>query len=372
MRVAFYCNLMGWPKRSSGGVRQWVLTMVHALIERGIAVDVLCEAPISKFVDEPLLDSRVGRVLLGGPLMARWRLNRYVRTHPGVRIVAALNHYNLGAALLKRRFGDRVHVLLTQHENLSADAAWMSRRKYARVEKGVRQHYSEADAVVAVSRGLADDLRTNFCVQPARLHTIYNPAFRADFLACADHPIDHPWLTHKECPVVIAAGRLHHVKAFDDLLHAFKRLRESNHARLLILGEGKERAKLEALVKTLQLQDCVQLPGRVGSLAPWMARTDLYVLPSRREGLPTVLIEALSIGMPIVATRCPSGPDEILQEGRWGALVPVGDVPALAEAMAQALRSPPPDRAALRARAAEFSLERALEQYLRLWQQPPR
>jgi glycosyltransferase involved in cell wall biosynthesis len=102
-----------------------------------------------------------------------------------------------------------------------------------------------------------------------------------------------------------------------------------------------------------------------------MARADLFVLSSRREGLPTVLIEALTIGMPIVSTACPSGPDEILENGRWGALVPVEDVEALAGAMSQALQGAPTDRASLQARAAEFSLDRALEQYLALWRLPP-
>ncbi|MDN5873830.1 MAG: hypothetical protein L0H29_05545, partial [Sinobacteraceae bacterium] len=125
LHIAFYCNLMGWPKRSSGGVRQWVLTMANALVDDGHRVDVLSEVSARRFVDEPLLDARVGRVVLGrqGPLSAV-RLRRFARANPGVRIVAALNHYNLGAAKLKRRIGDRVHVTLTQRENLSADAAW--------------------------------------------------------------------------------------------------------------------------------------------------------------------------------------------------------------------------------------------------------
>lgn len=371
LRIAFYCNLMGWPKRSSGGVRQWALTMANALVERGLAVDMLCEAPASRFVDEPLLDPRVGRVILGRGLFARFRLDAYVRRHPGVRVVSALNHYNIGAARLKQRFGSRVHVMVTQRENLSADASWLSRHKYAKAERAVRRHFSGADAVVSVSEGLTRDLRDNFGVDPARLHTIYNPAYRASFVADATLPVAHPWLANKERPVVIAAGRLHHVKGFDTLLDAFAQLRRSVDARLLILGEGKERQNLEAQVKSLDLSDSVQLPGRVGSLAPWMSRADVFVLSSRREGLPAVLIEALAMGMTVVAARCPSGPDEILEEGRWGRLVPVGDVQALATAMAQALEQPAPDREALRARAASFSLERALEQYLHLWQQQP-
>ena len=366
---------MGWPKRSSGGVRQWALTMANALCERGFAVDMLCEAPASRFQDEPLLDARVGRVILGRGLLARWRLDAYVRAHPGVRLVSALNHYNLAAARLKRRFGERVHVMLTQRENLSADAAWLSRYKYARAARGARRLFSHADAVVSVSRGLTEDLRDNFGVQPQRLHTIYNPAYRAVFVATADQPVDHPWLGQngERPPVILAAGRLHHVKGFDDLLRAFALLRVSLDARLLILGEGKERQNLQAQIRALGLDDCVQMPGRVGSLAPWMARADLFVLSSRREGLPAVLIEALAMGLPVVATRCPSGPDEILEDGRWGRLVPVGDVAALARAMTETLISEqPPDRDALRARAASFSLERALERYLQLWHQPSR
>lgn len=371
LRIAFYCNLMGWPKRSSGGVRQWVLTMANALVERGHTVDVLTDAPGNRFVDEPLLNARVGRVILGNRLLARFRLDAYVRRHPGVRVVSALNHYNVEAARLKKRFGSRVHVMLTQRENLSADSAWLSRKKYGRATRGARRDFSRADAVVCVSEGLAQDLRDNFGVDPRRLHTIYNPAYRASFVASAGDPIDHPWLTHKDRPVILAAGRLHHVKGFDDLLAAFARLRERLDARLLILGEGKDRPALEARVAALGLGAHVQLPGRVPMLAPWMARADLFVLSSRREGLPAVLIEALSVGMNVVATRCPSGPEEILENGRWGRLVPVGDVATMADAMGQALVQPPSDRDALRARAAQFSLERALERYLDLWRRSP-
>ena len=371
MRIAFYCNLMGWPKRSAGGVRQWVLTMANALVERGHDVDVLTEAPHWKFTDEPQLDPRVGRVILG-KLFARRRLDAYVRAHPGVRIVAALNEYNIGAAKLKQRVGANAYVMLTQRENLSADVQWRSPKRYERAVAEVRRHFNQADAVVSVSRGLTDDLRENFAIDPARLHTIYNPTYREAYVRSALDPVDHPWLVAKDQPVVIAAGRLHFVKGFDDLLEAFALVRGAMPARLIILGEGKERAALEAQVARLGLQDCVAMPGRQPSTAPWFSRSDLFVLSSRREGLPAVLIEAMSVGVPVVATDCPSGPHEILDGGRFGPLVPVGDPVALAAAMLRMLQGKRPDPEPLQARAAEFSLERALAQYLALWQQPPR
>jgi len=367
LRIAFYCNLMGYPKRSAGGVRQWVLTMANALVDRGHIVDVLSEAPRGRFIDEPLLDPRVGRVVLGKGLLANIRLHAYVYRHPGVRVVAALDYYNLRAAKLKRWFGDRVNVTLTQREHLSADRAWRSPSKYRRIASGVRRHFNRADAVVTVSHGLADDLRDNFGVAPAKLVPIYNPAFRKGFEQDAEAPVDHPWLASKDKPVVIAAGRLHHVKGFDVLLEAFAQVRRVRDVRLIILGEGKERAALEQKIHALGLDQHAALPGRRGSVAPWMARSDLFVLSSRREGLPAVLIEALAIGLPVVATRCPSGPEEILEDGRWGTMVAVDDAAALAAAMLDVLGGPPPDRAALRRRAAVFSLERALERYLELW-----
>ncbi|TAM10618.1 MAG: glycosyltransferase [Nevskiaceae bacterium] len=367
LRIAFYCNLMGWPKRSSGGVRQWVLTLANGLVERGYAVDVLSEAPASRFRDELLLDARIGRVVLGiGPL-ARRRLKTYVLGHPGVRLVAALNHYNIHAALLKAHLGDAVHVTLTQHEHLSADAAWQHPLVYRWIGRHVRRHFGLADAVVTVSRGVAQDLQSHWNVPAARLHTIYNPAYRPEFLEQARAPIDHPWIGQAAAPLVLAAGRLHYVKGYDDLLAAFPRVHRETGARLVILGEGKERHALEAQVRQLDSAAYVELPGRVASVAPWLAHSEVFVLSSRREGLPTVLVEALALGRKIVATRCPSGPEELLEDGRWGTLVDVGDVDGLARALVAAICAPAPDAAALRERAAAFSLDRALDEYLAIW-----
>lgn len=374
LRIAFYCNLMAWPKRTEGGVRQWVLALANGFAARGYAVDVLSEAPDAEFKDEPLLDARVRRIVLGKGLDSVRRLHRYVEDHPGVRIIAGLNYYNLRAALLKRRYGERVHVTIVQHEHLSADAAWRSGLSQKLIGLAVRLLFNSADAVIGCSNGVANDLAAHFGVRRERLGTIYNPAYRDDFIASASEPVDHPWLNARERPLLLAAGRLHVVKGFDVLLQAFRIVRESIDARLVILGEGKERAALEAQVQTLGLQDVVSMPGRKATIAPWMARSDLYVLSSRREGLPTVLIESLASGLPVVSTRCPSGPEEILENGRLGTLVAVGDVEGLAQAILAALRAPASEdtRQQLRKRAAEFSLDRALDRYLEVFERPAR
>jgi glycosyltransferase involved in cell wall biosynthesis len=133
---------------------------------------------------------------------------------------------------------------------------------------------------------------------------------------------------------------------------------------LLILGEGAERPALEALVTQLGLDDAVSMPGFVENPYAYMARAALFVLSSRWEGLPTVMIEALCCGLPLVATDCPSGPREILRDGEYGQLVPVGNAPALAQAMLTALTGNGPRPVA--ASWQRFALEPVVNQYIDL------
>ncbi|HYP53040.1 MAG TPA: glycosyltransferase, partial [Pyrinomonadaceae bacterium] len=166
--------------------------------------------------------------------------------------------------------------------------------------------------------------------------------------------------------VLLAVGRLTEQTDFPMLLRAFRMLRDRrSDARLMIAGEGEGRARLEALIGELNLTDDVALPGFVTNPYALMSRAAAFVLSSRWEGLPTVLIEALACGCPVVATDCPSGPREILNGGDYGALVPVGDAAALCDAMSRVLEARP--RAALlKEHAARYSVERAAGRYLEL------
>ena len=375
LHIAFYCSLMAWPKPSSGGVRPWTLRLVNELIEQGHHVDVLSEAPFKRFRDEPSLSPKAGRVILGTGIAAKFRLGLYLLRNPGVRLVTALNRYNNWGALLKLLLGSRFELTITQHEHLSADAQWKTARQFWINTRSVRLLWKHADSVVAVSRGVADDLVQHWGVPQERLHVIHNPAYTAAHgLALArnvDRTPPHPWFRDERVPVIVSAGRLHPVKGFDDLLKAFAILRRELPSRLIILGAGPEERALHALVGELGLSGSVALPGRVNDIAPWLAHANAFVLSSRREGFGNVLVEALAVGAPIVSTRCPSGPDEILGDGRWGTLVEVGDVQAMADAIRQTLQAPPVDREALVLRAQHFSVDRAVGQYLALWRPNP-
>jgi glycosyltransferase involved in cell wall biosynthesis len=163
----------------------------------------------------------------------------------------------------------------------------------------------------------------------------------------------------------LAVGTLKVIKDYNTLLHAFALLRQRVDARLLVLGEGECRPALEAQISQLGIETSVFMPGFVKDLSPYYQHADLHVLSSTGEGLPTVLIEALEAGTPVVSTDCQSGPREILSDGKFGRLVPVGEAVALAAAMSESLAATH-DTTALKARAQDFSIDKAVDQYKEL------
>lgn len=229
----------------------------------------------------------------------------------------------------------------------------------------LRWCYRQADTVVAVSGGIAREIEQDLRWQPGSVKVIYNPVTERRFFSLSEEPLNYPWFQNADVPVFLAVGRLVPQKDYGTLLRAFAQVRAVREARLLILGEGPSRAELEALIEELDIGSDVGVPGFVSNPYPYMRQAEALVLSSVWEGLPTVLIEALASGCQVVSTRCPHGPDEILAEGEYGWLVPMGEATALARGMMQALDFPK-DRQVLQARGLEFSVEKALIQYQQL------
>ena len=228
-----------------------------------------------------------------------------------------------------------------------------------------RHFYRHADSIIAVSNGVADDLAQLIAVPRSRITTIYNPVFSSELAARSHEPLAHAWLTPHAPPVVLGIGKLKPQKDFACLIRAFARVRAVRPARLIILGDGAQRESLLALARQLQVAPDVELPGFVANPFAYLARARVFVLSSAWEGLSNVIIEALACGCPVVSTDCPSGPAELLDHGRYGGLVPVGDDEALARTIVQTLDNPP-DRQQLQTRASEFSIERAAAEYRRV------
>jgi glycosyltransferase involved in cell wall biosynthesis len=227
----------------------------------------------------------------------------------------------------------------------------------------VRKLFPQADRIIAISHGVGEDVLRQGGCEPSQLFVIHNPAVDADLEKRALEPPGHPWLVDGGPPVVLGVGRLVPQKDFETLLRAFARVRAEMPARLLILGEGREHERLRELAAGLGLGADVDLPGFDPNPVSAMARAGTFVLSSAWEGFGNVVVEALATGCPVVSTDCPSGPGEILDGGRFGRLVPVGDAEALAEALLATLREPgdPDER---RARAAVFAVDVVAERYL--------
>ena len=231
-----------------------------------------------------------------------------------------------------------------------------------------RNVYPRAAAIVAVSQGVARSLARGAHLKPEAITTIYNPAVPPELGHLATQLIEHPWLAPGQPPVILGVGRLHRQKDFPTLIRAFARMRKQREARLIILGTGRKadaRAELRALAESVGIANDIDLPGHVENPFAYMSRAAVFILSSAWEGFGNVIVEALACGCPVVSTDCPSGPAEILADGKYGRLVSVGDDAALADAALQVLDEPR-DRALLQTRAQEFSADKATRKYLEL------
>jgi len=228
----------------------------------------------------------------------------------------------------------------------------------------VQRYFPRNDGIIAVSHGVAEDTAKLINWPVERIHVAPNPVVTPELRKLAGAPLDHPWFAPGEPPVILGVGRLYPIKNFPILMRAFAKVRAQRPCRLVILGEGDLRGELENLAATLGIVADVQLPGFVSNPYTYMAHASLFVLSSMLEGSPNALTEALAVGTPVVAADCPSGPREILEGGKYGPLVPVGDVDALAAAMTATLANPP-DQTLLQTAAERYTLEASASAYIR-------
>jgi glycosyltransferase involved in cell wall biosynthesis len=198
-----------------------------------------------------------------------------------------------------------------------------------------------------------------------KVAVIPTPVVSEEVLAASEEEVVHPWFVDHDKPLIVAAARLERHKGFSLLTRALARVRERVDARLVILGQGSLRDEIQRECEVLGVADHVDLLGFKHNPFPYMRRADTFVLASEFEGLPNVLVQAMAFGVPIVSTDCPSGPAEILCDGKYGELVPVGDVNALAAALARSLLKPRQLEAAEHARKT-YGAPQAASEYLAL------
>jgi glycosyltransferase involved in cell wall biosynthesis len=386
------------PALTAGGVERSTFSLAAGLLARGLAVDLVVYKPDGPMRAELPTSIRVVPLRACSSLMARLHalaadpvgigvmllpvlavrrvpnayrylpaLVEYLRTTRPAALITAFPFENLLGVAARRLAGTDTRLIVTERNTTTRSTREGTKRKRRFLPSLLLRQYPMADAVVAVSDGVADGLATTTGLSRHRITTIYNPVVSQDMPAKAAEPAPHPWLEPGQPPVVMGLGRLVPQKDFPTLIRAFARVRAERPARLLIVGPGSAdaQAELRALATALGCDEDTDLPGLTLNPFAYLARAGVFVLSSLHEGLPGVLIQALACGCPAVSTDCPSGPAEILDGGRYGTLVPVGDDAAMAEAILATLAHPP-ERSVLAARGAEFSVDRAVERYLEL------
>ena len=325
------------PSVRGGGAQRVIVNLVQGITERGIPVDVVLATAQGVFLGQLPAAARLVDLGAGRLMRSLVPLARYLRRERPRYLVSSMSHANLIALWAARLARRSTPVMVTVHNTMSQSTQEQGGLGGALSSRMLRTFYPWASSVVAVSRGAADDLARTSGLPREHVQVVYNPVITPEVLAQARKEPGHPWLAAGKPPVILGVGRLTRQKDFPTLIRAFAEVRRQRPARLIILGEGEERAALEALIGQLGVAADVALPGFRDNAMAYMAKSAVFVLSSAWEGLPTVLIEALAAGTRVVSTDCPSGPREILQDGRLGALVPVGDAPALASAIAATL-----------------------------------
>jgi glycosyltransferase involved in cell wall biosynthesis len=347
----------------AGGVERMVINLVRGFVDLGQAVDLLLVKTRSPHLEGLPPEVNVVRLGTEHTLLALLPLARYLREHRPAALLAAKDRAGRTAVLARRLAGTDTRIVMRLGTNLStamagkpAVARWLRYRP-------IRRLYPLVDRIVAVSEGVAEDTAKIARLPRDRIRVIRNPVITGELADLASRPCDHPWLAARERPLVLGAGRLERQKDFPTLIRAFSEVRRQRDCRLIILGKGGGRPGLEALISELGLTDDVDLPGFQPNPFPFLARADLFVLSSAWEGSPNVLTEAMALGTPVVSTDCPSGPREILDGGRFGPLVPVGDAAALARAVTATLDRHLPPRA-LKEAVCEYDQEVSARRYL--------
>ncbi|MFH1263562.1 MAG: glycosyltransferase [Pseudomonadota bacterium] len=323
-----------------GGAKHCLINLIENLSGRGLRIDLVlqrAEGPLVAAVPESVRVLSLGTTSASSGVV---RLAAYLERSRPEHVVSMLMEPNLIALRARAKSGRSVSVFTWEHENVGFSLSHEPWYRRHWIQWSIRRSYPAAERVLAVSQGVAGNLRKILGPDSGRIHVLPGALLRPDLVERMAETPDHPWFRDGGPPIVLAVGRLNHVKGFPVLLRAFALVRRSQNVRLLILGDGPRRSRLEQLIRRLDLSEHVALPGFAANPFSYMSRVRMLVLPSYSEGLPGVLIEALACGCPVVSTNCDYGPREILQDGLFGELVPPGSPRSLAAGILKALSAP--------------------------------
>jgi glycosyltransferase involved in cell wall biosynthesis len=351
------------PTLEGGGAERVFAELSGEFALLGYVVDLVLASARGPYLAEVSARVRVVDLCARGVVTALPKLVRYLRAERPSVMLSGLDHANIIAILACAAAGGRTRCVISMRsvptvvfKESGSVRGWI-------ILQLVRALYRFADGVVGNSSAVVRDL-VQFQNTPAKIAVIYNPLDISRIALASSAFIDHSWLAEDAPPIVLAVGSLTVLKDFPTLIRAFSLVRAQCDCRLVILGEGADRATLEHLVHELGLEGEVLLLGFVANPFAWMKRARVFVSSSLTEGCPNALMQALACGTPVVSTACPGGSSEILEGGKWGCLVPVRDPNAMSHAIIATIGATiHPD---VQLRAADFALARIAREYLQM------
>lgn len=360
-RIAIFLATSG-----QSGVDRAAKNLIPELARRGYEVDLL---KVRRHGPElPEIPAGVRVVDLGHAhvFACVFAVARYLRRERPAVLLTDKNRVNQTGLLARWLAGAyRTRLIFWIGTPPSRELAQRSRLTQQGRKMMTRLLYPLAERYLADSDGVAEDFSAYANIPRERVTVVPRPVVpRALFESPPPRP-DHPWFAQGQPPVILGVGELSPGKDFATLLRAFARLRGEQHCRLVLIGKGRLREALLRQAAGLGVAEDVELTGFRTDVYAFMAHAAVLALTSLREGLSFVLIEAMACGTPVASTDCPTGPRAVLDHGRYGPLVPMGDDAALAECLRQLLRAPPTAQH-LREGALRYAIPHAAESLLKV------
>jgi len=340
-----------------GGAEKMMVKIANELHRRNHDVElvlVCASGPYESLVDTSLQIADIGGENSPEILYNLWQ---HLRTNDTDVLLSTMEIPNVVSVIATRTTSTPLVLRIASIHSMREREG-----KYRLIPYLKRLVYPRAEAIVSISDAVGRDVAEGAGMSSEKITTIYNPAYDPEIPDLACEPVDHDWLNDPEKRVVITVGNMKPAKDFPTLLRAFARLQDQEETFLILLGEGDGKEQLTELAHDFGISDRVSFPGFVDNPHAYVAKADVFALSSAWEGFGNVIVEAMASGTPVVCTDCPGGPAEILEDGTYGPLVPVGDDKAMAEAIRSQLIDPiEPDR--LQSRAQEFSMEKIVDEY---------
>lgn len=354
----FIYNLNG------GGAERVMVNLAHNFSKKGLKVDLVLATATGPYLSQVSPEVRIVDFKTTQMLASLPKLVSYLQKEKPKTLLSAMHYANEIALLAKSLARVSTQVVVSEQTNLSQDLTNENQIKKWLTPMSTKLLYPWANGIVAASRETAEDLADITGLPSKRIQFIYNPVITPELQEKAKEPVNHPWFASGEPPVILGAGRFTKQKDFPTLVRAFAQVRQIQPARLMILGDRPKHHVIDNLVRELGLENDVATPGFVENPYAYMARAAVFVLSSAWEGFGNVLAEAMAVKTSVVSTNCKSGPAEILDYGKYGSLVAVGNHQAMAEEILKVLsgETKPVDSAWL----SQFQLETVSQKYLQI------